>query len=258
MKLCPKCNKNKILSKFSKNKYRNDGLQRICKLCVNEIYQKRKEKKRIYNKFRNSLSEVKKQKEEWRSRYYSDPKNLNKLKISFQKYNSKPEVKIRKKIYSLKYNKEYNSKPEVKTKLKIYNKNYYLKSKNIENRKKYHNNKWATDYIYKLKKSLRISLWNSLEYNYKKSSALTLLGTDVENFKNYISNKFKPEMNWENWGKVWELDHIKPISSFNLKFKKEQEKCFYYLNFQPLFKTTIIAESFGYKNYIGNRNKSNK
>jgi hypothetical protein len=37
-----------------------------------------------------------------------------------------------------------------------------------------------------------------------------------------------------------------------------QKKCFNYNNLQPLFKTTQIAESFGYINNIGNRNKNNK
>jgi hypothetical protein len=65
-------------------------------------------------------------------------------------------------------------------------------------------------------------------------------------------------MNWENQGMVWEMDHIKPCDSFNLGILEEQYKCFHYTNIQPLFKTTEIAEQNGYKNEIGNRNKSNK
>jgi hypothetical protein len=56
-------------------------------------------------------------------------------------------------------------------------------------------------------------------------------------------------MNCENYGEVWEVDHIIPLS---------KEGSFNYKNTQPLFKTTKIAESFGYVGYIGNRNKSNK
>ena len=69
---------------------------------------------------------------------------------------------------------------------------------------------------------------------------------------------FKPGMSWENYGKIWEIDHIKPCDSFDLTKLEEQQKCFHYTNLQPLFKTTEIAESFGYINQIGNRNKSNK
>lgn len=65
-------------------------------------------------------------------------------------------------------------------------------------------------------------------------------------------------MNWQNWGTVWELDHILPCVSFDLTKLEEQQKCFHYTNLQPLFKTTEIAESYGYKNEIGNRNKYDK
>ena len=62
-------------------------------------------------------------------------------------------------------------------------------------------------------------------------------------------------MTWENHGIIWEIDHIKPCVSFDLSLEEEQKKCFHYINLQPLFKTTKIAESFGYINQIGNRNK---
>ena len=65
-------------------------------------------------------------------------------------------------------------------------------------------------------------------------------------------------MNWKNHGKIWEVDHITPLSKFDLTIEENIYKAFNYRNTQPLFKTTVIAESFGYKGYIGNRNKSNK
>ena len=65
-------------------------------------------------------------------------------------------------------------------------------------------------------------------------------------------------MNWSNHGTIWEIDHIIPCDSFDLTKLEEQEKCFHFSNLQPLFKTTEIAESLGYKGYIGNREKSNK
>jgi hypothetical protein len=65
-------------------------------------------------------------------------------------------------------------------------------------------------------------------------------------------------MNWSNHGVVWEIDHIIPLSSFDFKKEIEIYKAFHYTNLQPLFKTTEIAESYGYKNEIGNRNKGDK
>ena len=65
-------------------------------------------------------------------------------------------------------------------------------------------------------------------------------------------------MTWKNHGTIWEIDHIKACSNFDLTKLEEQKQCFHYTNLQPLFKTTEIAEKHGYINEIGNRNKGNK
>jgi hypothetical protein len=62
-------------------------------------------------------------------------------------------------------------------------------------------------------------------------------------------------MSWENHGKIWEIDHIKACSNFDLTKLEEQQQCFHYTNLQPLFKTTGIAKSFSYIDQTGNRNK---
>jgi hypothetical protein len=62
-------------------------------------------------------------------------------------------------------------------------------------------------------------------------------------------------MNWDNHGKIWEIDHIKGCINFDLSDIEQQKQCFHYTNTQPLFKTTKIAESFGYNNITGNRDK---
>ena len=92
----------------------------------------------------------------------------------------------------------------------------------------------------------------------KPKNSIKYLGCAQEEYKTYLESQFLPEMSWENQGKVWEIDHIKPLSSFSLIDQKQIEQAFHYLNTQPLFKTTEIALSFGYVDQIGNRNKSNK
>jgi hypothetical protein len=109
---------------------------------------------------------------------------------------------------------------------------------------------------------MMISIGNSMQarqietstLNERIESIVPELDTKFENF----SNQFKTEMTWENHGTVWEIDHIIPCSFFDLTKEEEQQRCYHYTNLQPLFKTTKIAESFGYINEIGNRNKSNK
>jgi hypothetical protein len=59
----------------------------------------------------------------------------------------------------------------------------------------------------------------------------------MEEYTQYLESQFTPEMNWDNYGEYWEIDHIKPIASFDLNIEENLYTCFYYLNTQPLEKT---------------------
>jgi hypothetical protein len=67
----------------------------------------------------------------------------------------------------------------------------------------------------------------------------------MEEYTQYLEFKFTSEMNWDNYGEHWEIDHIKPIDSFDLNVEENLYLCFHYTNTQPLEKTK-------------NREKSNK
>ena len=69
----------------------------------------------------------------------------------------------------------------------------------------------------------------------KTKSTFDLLGCDSQSAKDWIESRFLPGMCWENWGKVWHVDHIIPCASFNLLDESEQKKCFHYANLQPLW-----------------------
>jgi predicted nucleic acid-binding Zn-ribbon protein len=125
---------------------------------------------------------------------------------------------------------------------------------------KYTNDKYHNNHGFKVKTLLRCSLNNNLKnikIN-KTHSVIKMMGCSSKDLAQHIEQQFLPEMNWTNHGKIWELDHILPCASFDLTVLEEQYKCFHYTNFQPLFKTTEIAESFGYNDHIGNRNKKDK
>lgn len=42
-------------------------------------------------------------------------------------------------------------------------------------------------------------------------------------------------MNWNNYGIVWQLDHVKPCCSFNFQKDSEVKECFTWKNTRPLF-----------------------
>lgn len=70
----------------------------------------------------------------------------------------------------------------------------------------------------------------------KSLKTVYLLGCSVDYFKNYIEKLWDNKMNWENYGlKGWHVDHIIPVSKFDLTKEEEQLKCFHYTNLQPLW-----------------------
>lgn len=178
------------------------------------------------------------------------------------KEDNKENIKNNWKIYYIK-NKEKlkkNSKEYIESRISErteYNKkNFQNKKEQIYQYNKKHRNLPKN----KLKEALRTSLYLILKRNkiYKNNKSIKYLGCTLEEYKQHIESQFKPEMNWDNHGKVWELDHIQPLSKFNMGIEENIFKAFNYINMQPLFKTTEIAKQFGYINEIGNRNKLNK
>lgn len=60
------------------------------------------------------------------------------------------------------------------------------------------------------------------------------LGIDGIRYRDYLKKLFDNKMTWDNYGTYWEIDHIKPKSSFNLLDNEEVKKCFHYKNTRPL------------------------
>lgn len=128
------------------------------------------------------------------------------------------------------------------------NKRYYEKNKesiclyksawqkeNSEKRRLRLNERYKTEPNFRIAVLLRTRMLNALRNAQKFGAALDILGCSVEYFKEYIASKFKGNMTWENRGKVWHLDHIKPCAKFNLSDESQQRICFHYTNMQPLF-----------------------
>jgi len=179
--------------------------------------------------------------------YRDENKERNNIKI-------KKWHKSHKKYLDNYYSKRYEQNKDYYFNYIENNKEKISKYKNVYSNKRYKN-----DIEFRIRILLRSHLNHALKKeNVKKSSSIVkLLGCSIVKFKEYISKQFKPEMNWLNHGEVWELDHIIPSCSYNILEEQEQQKCFHYTNYQPLFKTTEIAKKFGY-NENGNRNKAGK
>lgn len=81
----------------------------------------------------------------------------------------------------------------------------------------------------------------------KAGSAVVDLGCSMNYFKEHLQKQFLPGMSWDNYGKDgWHIDHIRPLSSFNLTNKKEFKKACHYSNLQPLWANDNLKKSAKY------------
>lgn len=109
------------------------------------------------------------------------------------------------------------------------------RKRNPKYQRDYFRNRYRTDIEYRIAVSLRRRLGMAVRKNQKNGSAVRDLGISIADFRSYISALFKPGMTWDNWGKIWHLDHIKPLAAFDLKERDQFLEACRYTNLQPMF-----------------------
>ena len=70
----------------------------------------------------------------------------------------------------------------------------------------------------------------SLTYSHTQN----LVGCSSLELRQFIESQFEEGWTWENWGKVWEIDHIQPYSHFDLTDHEQVKKVMHYTNVRPL------------------------
>jgi len=152
------------------------------------------------------------------------------------------------------YNKAYraNNKEAMSEQRKAYytnnkeailrnNKTYRATHKEI--RTKLDKQRRQTDIQYWLSINLRNRLSQAVKNNQKSGSAVRDLGCSIEFLKQYLEAQFLEEMAWENRGKVWHIDHIEPLCSFNLTDREQFLIACHYTNLRPLFGPDNLKKS---------------
>ena len=124
-----------------------------------------------------------------------------------------------------------------KERLKPISRRHYIENKS-EIRKKANLNqnlRYATDPGFKLKKRLLNGIYNYLKNN-KNDGIVKLLPYTMDELKTHLELQFDNSMNWTNYGSYWSLDHIRPISSFDIIDENSEDflKCWGLSNLQPL------------------------
>lgn len=136
------------------------------------------------------------------------------------------------KIQSIYNSKRYYNKyrSDIITKAKEYYDNNKVKinKHSIERRK--------ADQCYKICCNLRIRVWKIIKHNQKSCSAVKDLGCTVSELRQHLESKFQIGMSWDNYGVYgWHIDHVIPLSSFDLTDQEQFKKACHYTNLQPLW-----------------------
>ena len=133
------------------------------------------------------------------------------------------------------------NKKKILSRMKIYNSTYIKTSKYKENRKKYMGSVKYKNFIKeKLKNNIQFKLSKNMRRRISKcvqnktESSSNLLGCPIDLFIEWIEFNFDENMSWDNYGKYWHLDHVKPCASFNLIDTDQQYICFNWTNIFPL------------------------
>ena len=110
----------------------------------------------------------------------------------------------------------------------------------------YEKTRKANDPIYKLINNFRTAIYQVLKENNVKKNGhyFDILKYSPEDLITHLEKQFDERMSWDNYGE-WHVDHIKPISSFNIQEIGDNEfiECWSLNNLQPLWGDENIRKS---------------
>ena len=191
MKKCSKCKIEKELDEF----YGKKTKHYLCKLCDDEYSknwrENNPEKVKEYDiKWRENNQEKKKLSDKnWRE---NNPEKVKAYQVYIKESGKKKE-----------YDERYNNKPENKIRKKETNKAY-----------------WRSDGYKKKRNSSYKHAWKQLLGGTlrrlgkrKEGKTIELLGYSAIELKEHLESLFLPGMSWENRSE-WHIDHKKPVSKF--------------------------------------------
>ena len=92
-------------------------------------------------------------------------------------------------------------------------------------------NERSTNINYRLKKSLAARLRNVL---FKTDTTMNHIGCNIQYLREWFEFNFTSEMNWDNDGSFWSIDHIIPVCKFDLTVEDEKLKCWNWTNLMPV------------------------
>ncbi len=190
-------------------------------------------KRRLCPKYRERVSKKKKENYKKNKEYI-----LNRSRL----YRAKNKELLR-----AKYKKYYYENHE-KMLLSAARTRHKKRKERSQKQYEYKKKRLKTDIAFKITERIRsrINLCLKKYKTIKSQEFKNLLGTsDMQIIWKHLEKNFKEGMTRENHG-AWHIDHIKPISSFDLTKPEQQRACFHYTNMQPLWAKENLSKGAKY------------
>lgn len=135
-----------------------------------------------------------------------------------------------------------------KNKILAQNKQWY--QNNTEHHYQLTKHNWTKHYKnninFRIAKTLRSRLYVALKNNSQRSSAIKVLGCSIVELKEHLERQFQDQMSWDNYGQ-WHIDHVKPLSRFDLSNAEDLKKACHYSNLQPLWAKDNLVKGSTYE-----------
>jgi hypothetical protein len=247
-KICTNCNEQKLLIEFYKDSRVKDGYVSKCKECSNthrrNVYDSNKESKRGKDNYRP----------EKKHEYY--------MRIIKPKLQNNDEYKefVRKKRheYCIRVKEKKHEHYIRVIKPKLQNDIKYRESVR-ERQRTYVRNRYYNDSNFRLRHNLGKRISQAIQSKNKAYDTLTLLGVEnINKVRQHLEKQFTNNMSWNKSGS-FVIDHIIPISIFDLTNPIQQKVACHYTNLQPLTrednarKATKVPDGFNLNEYINTK-----
>lgn len=138
-----------------------------------------------------------------------------------------------------KYNQKY--KAEHKTDIKQYNHDYSIANREViqKRQNKQHAERKKTDANYRITCLTRSKI-NDLMRRHAHDNVcghdkyIEFIDCSMDYLKTWFMFNFDDKMTFDNYGKVWHIDHLISCSRFDVTDKEEYKKCHHWSNLRPM------------------------
>jgi hypothetical protein len=85
-----------------------------------------------------------------------------------------------------------------------------------------------------------------------------LIGYNQEQLRLHLQSKFEDDMNWDNYGRVWQIDHYRPVASFDFDCDRTAaiRECWSLSNLRPLLNSANLQKGSTWNGFKWRKGKS--